>query len=108
MLKDYESRSPHLKSNDLQASYDKRWGQGASLAGEEASVVHSPAARKLLEYVMMLAKQFGHDYKSYLNAVSKVLQSNSQAKVNDWALKINSPEEMLAKMNDWKNRGILR
>lgn len=107
MVADYESRSPELKASDMQKQYNDRWGVGKKQVGPGQTLhpAHTPSGRKLLE--LIVAAHPGGNWKPVADQLVGVMAKNGQAKVDQWAKQINTPQEMMAKINDWKTRGIL-
>lgn len=109
MVQDYMSRSPQVSQDGMKQAYDQRWGVGNKQVGQGQALhpAHTPAGRKILELAIRMAKQFGQDHTPYLKGITQVMEKNGQAKVDQWATQINTPEELHQKLLDWKKRGIL-
>ena len=107
MLADYQQRSPELKQGDVQAGYEKRWGAPKADPGPGMVThpAHSPSGRKLLELV--IAAYGKASYRPIADRLMGIFVKNGQAKVDQWASQINTPQEMKAKIADWQNRGII-
>lgn len=59
-----------------------------------------------LSLAAQLATQLGQPPEVYVNALKSVMANNPQ-RVAVWASQIRTPQDLLAKFNDWKQRGIL-
>lgn len=107
MIADYKQRSPELRQSDVQAGYEKRWGapKGDPGPGMRTHPAHTPSGRKLLELVIAAYGQA--KFKPMADKLVAIFVSNGQAKVDQWASQINTPEEMKAKIADWQKRGLV-
>lgn len=107
MMADYEQRSPELRGDQMKQNYEKRWGapKGDPGPGMRTHPAHTPSGRKLLELVIAAYGQSG--FKPMADKLVSIFVSNSQAKVDQWASQINTPEEMKAKIADWQKRGLI-
>jgi hypothetical protein len=110
MVADYKSRSPEYTDRQAQQNYGQRWGNAQQQEyepGMRAHPAHTPSGRKLLELAAAAIKKLGRDPKPYIDKVIALMQQQSQAKVDQWAKTISTPDEMLAKMSDWQKRRLL-
>jgi hypothetical protein len=90
MMQDYQARSPGLNVGQIRQQDD---GKGA--------------ARKLLQLAAQMAQRIGQPAELYMRLMTDMIKKNP-GRVVAWADSIHTPEELLAKFNDWKQRGFFK
>ena len=62
--------------------------------------------QQLISLATQLATQLNQSPQMYVNALRSVMAKNPN-RVAIWASQIKTPKDLLAKFNDWKQRGII-